>query len=289
MRKLLPVLLGLVTASPGAAGMLSFDEVAADNANTGSLGERYAYAGIHFHGVDDGASWDGTSRGDPGSWGIEGTNGSAFVGFNGESYGMTATFDVPVEELALDVAPSYGGQGATDFTLEGYRGGVLVERAVVPLGDLGEWSTVALESEIDAVRWFGHGAGFHPFGVDNLRWRSSTLPFDVGVEVARGTDSEIDPDSTELVGAVVLGAPDFDVLRIDASTLELGPAGATLVHRAFAHVRDVDGDGWDDLVGLYNAFDTGLEQGDDVVCLSGETVAGETFEGCDGVWVVAGE
>ena len=35
-----------------------------------------------FLAIDDGTIWSGISDGDPGGWGLEGTNGSAFSGFN---------------------------------------------------------------------------------------------------------------------------------------------------------------------------------------------------------------
>jgi hypothetical protein len=45
----------------------------------------------------------------------------------------------------------------------------------------------------------------------------------------------------------------------------------------------VNGDGHTDLVTFYRARDTGLVEGDSRACLSGATVAGTAFEGCDTV------
>jgi hypothetical protein len=277
----------LVAAGPALAGSISFDELPATNDNERRLGEQYAGHGVHFHTNNDGSTWDGVSEGDPGTWGLEGTHGPAFAGFNGASYGLAATFDAPVAGVRLDVASSTGTTHLSDFTLEGYMNGTLVERTSVPLGEVGDWSTVRLHQEVDAVRWYGAGAGYHPFGVDNLRWRAPEPDFGVDLSVRRNAKSPLDLTRPGIVGAVVRGSAELDVLEIDDTTLALGPEGAGVVHRGMVRFIDVDGDGWTDLVGLYAAKETGLEPGDDTVCITGETWNGAVFEGCDGIWTAS--
>lgn len=272
--------------SSATAGTLSFDDAPATNSNDLRLAEQYADRGIHFHTNNDGSTWDGISKGDPGLWGLEGSNGSTFVGFNGGSYGLAATFDTPVTNLRIDVAPSLGNAGEAGFMLEGYRAGTLVERVVVPLGAVGEWSTVGLASDVDGVRWYATGDAFRPFGIDNLRWRPVEPAIGVDVNIHGDGEAPIDPRAG-LLGAVVRGSAGFDVHEIDETTLALGPAGTGVVNLTLIHVKDVNGDGWQDLVTLYDTAKTGLVAGDEELCLTGETFSGIAFEGCDGIWTLA--
>ena len=77
------------------------------------------------------------------------------------------------------------------------------------------------------------------------------------------------------------GSEDFDVRQVDVATLRLGPGGAAARPRAL--VRDLDGDGFADRVLGFRIDETGLAQGDHELCLSGATLGGQRFEGCDGV------
>jgi hypothetical protein len=144
------LVLTTLTAAPAAAKeVISFDEIAAQNSNTAALAEEYAHLGVHFVATDDGATWDGIGNGDPWGWELEGTNGPNFVGFNGQSYKLTARFDQPVPAFHVDAAAASGAPAGTAFALEGYRAGVLVERVPVALGDVNQWTTVALTAEVD--------------------------------------------------------------------------------------------------------------------------------------------
>lgn len=167
------LLVGLLVCSlslRATAGSLDFDELPANNANEPGLSEEYAALGIHFHGSDDGSSGDGPSRGDPGAWGIEGVAGSAFVGFNGASYTLVATFDLPIRDVQLDVTNSLGALPGSRFILEGYRDGLLVGRHELVLGRPGEWLTASVAAEVDRLHFYGVGEGYHPFAIDDLRW-----------------------------------------------------------------------------------------------------------------------
>jgi len=156
-------------ALPALAETITFEEFPAANCNCRFLTEEYADLGIHFVTTDDGSTWDGISRGDPGNWGLEGTNGPTFLGFNGASYALTCRFDDLVSDFRLDVARSNGSQDGV-FILEGLRGGQVVESVRVTLGAINQWSTVQLSETVDGTRWLGQGSGFHPFGVDNVQW-----------------------------------------------------------------------------------------------------------------------
>jgi hypothetical protein len=167
------VALGL--SLPLQAAVITFDEFAADNVNGPMPANRYAALGITFVATDDGSTWGGIANGDLGNWGINGTNGPVFSGFNGVSSGLTTLFSVPVSGFALDVSRSNGSAAGQQFTLEGYLNNVLVDSVTVTLGGINTWSTVALNGVVDETRWIG-STGFNPYGVDNVRWNGGSVP-----------------------------------------------------------------------------------------------------------------
>ena len=62
------------------------------------------------------------SYGDPGGWEVDGSEGPAFLGFDGMSYSFMASFENPVAGVQLDVARAAGGTPFLffdDFTLLG--------------------------------------------------------------------------------------------------------------------------------------------------------------------------
>lgn len=166
------LLLGLMT--PAMAAVITFDEFAADNTNGGIPAARYAYLGVTFTSTDDGSTFGGLGAGDPGNWGLMGTNGSTFSGYNGSSYGAGMLFGSDVTGVSLDASRSNGSAAGSTFTLEGWLDGALVDTETVTFGDINTWSTVSLTGNFDELRWSGAGAGFHPFGVDNIRWDAAT-------------------------------------------------------------------------------------------------------------------
>src|SRR6266850_5528046 len=91
---------GLLLSATFCAGQgritLTFEDLAAFPTVFQQVGEHYASNGVHF-GVGDWGIGAGLSNGDPGNWGLEGTAGPKFVGFNGYyGYGLTSRYDVPV-------------------------------------------------------------------------------------------------------------------------------------------------------------------------------------------------
>ena len=178
MRRILGLALFGLAATSAFANVITFDEFAADNTNGGMPANRYLSLGITFVATDDGSSWDGIAGGDPGSWAISGTNGDRFSGFNGASYGLTTTFSTNVSGFNLDVTRSAGSSANDTFTLEGWLGGSMVETHTVTLNTINQWQTVTLASVVDKTVWKGANStgGFHPYGIDNVRWNGVPEP-----------------------------------------------------------------------------------------------------------------
>jgi hypothetical protein len=284
-RRLLYLALAILGPAAGAEE-ISFDEIPPANANLPALADEYAERGVRFAASDDGSVWSGLSGGDPGGWALEGTNGTAFVGFNGTSYGLTARFDAPVRDVAVDVARSAGSRAGDGFVLRGYRGGAMVEEVSVALGDVNAWSTVQLAEEVDAVAWVGVGTGTrrHPYGVDNLRWTAEAAAIAVDIDVKPGDASNrLNPFAQGVVRVALLGAEGVDAADIDVASLGFGPNGAAALR---SRIADVNRDGHADLVTFHRVPDTGIALGDAEACLTGQTLDGTELGGCDAVSTV---
>lgn len=162
----------VVIALPASGAIISFEEFPADNDNGPMPAGRYSSLGITFGATDDGSTWGGLDNSDPGNWGLLGTNGSTFSGFNGDSYGLTTTFATDVSGFSLDVSRSNGSEPGQIFTLQGYNNSVLVDSVTVTLGEINSWTSVSLAGVIDETRWIGDTRDtFNPYGVDNVSWK----------------------------------------------------------------------------------------------------------------------
>jgi hypothetical protein len=286
MRHSIPLcsaLLFFTVAVAAGAGTISFDEVPPGNNNRATLSEEYAHMGVHFITTDDGVIWSGMSDGDPGGWALEGSNGSAFVGFNGQSYEMSALLDEVVERFRLDVTRANGSTLDNFFTLVGYRGGSFVDEVYVDLGAaaVNEWTTVELIEPVDEVHMYGEGG--QPFGVDNVQWGGDAPgPNVISVEIAvrPGRSNRINPFSAGVVPVALFGSEAFDVREVVSESLAFGLDGAGVFHETHPQVADLNGDGWDDMLCHHPIPMSGVAFGDTEVCLTGETTDGMLFEGC---------
>jgi len=276
-----------LAAAPAGAETIDFEDLLATDDPAQTLSEEYAHLGVHFSTSDDGATWSGLSGGDPGQWQLDGSNGAAFLGFDGSSYSALVYFDEPVQDLQLDVARGKGSVWSSDFfMLAGFRNSAMVEVARVFLGDVNSWTTLTMSVEVDKIFMYGVGFPGYRFGVDNLRWAGEESIELLGVEIDIRPDSEtnpINPKSRGVVPVVLYGADDFDVTEVDVDTLAFGPGEAGVAHRNGPHLDDVDADGHLDLIIHHRMASTGIGSEDVEACLWGETLDGLEFEGCDAV------
>ena len=173
MNKLIAAAIVATTLAGGAhhasATTITFDEFAASN-GAPALTTRYTGSGVTFGGTNAG-TWDGIAKGDPGSWGVDGTNGQEFLGFN-NSTGDTLMFSSPISFISLDASQTNGSTSGT-FTLNAFNGAILIDTITGRLGAINSWSSFSLaDPSITSVQIIDIGDGFSPFAIDNLTFTS---------------------------------------------------------------------------------------------------------------------
>lgn len=107
-------------------------------------------------------------------------------------------------------------------------------------------------------------------------------PIEVDIDIRpHRARNRVRASSRQPIRVAILGSETFYVEDVDVATLGFGPSAAPPVGKA--RLRDVNGDGWDDLVLRFRPRETGIVAGETEVCLSGETFDGLEFEGCESV------
>jgi hypothetical protein len=167
----------LMTVSIAHAGIINFDEYTATNSNV-PVTTLYSSLGVTFSATNFGI-WSGIANGDPGAWGLNGTNGSDFLadngGNNGGSYTDYMYFATAQSSVSFDASRSDGSSAGQTLEVNAFDGGSLVATESLALGNINSWTTFDLTgSGITEIELVGSSNGFSPFGIDNLQFSSST-------------------------------------------------------------------------------------------------------------------
>lgn len=131
------------------------------------------------------------------------------------------------------------------------------------------------------------GAGFYDnAGVWEYAYNSTAFLAKKVVDIDIKPDSfpnSINLKSKGNVPVAILSSPTFDATTVDWITIVFAGAGPFLIGQT---PEDVNGDGLLDVVLHFSTQDLNLRPGDNKACLSGETLNGQEFKGCDSVRIV---
>jgi hypothetical protein len=149
---------------------------------------------------------------------------------------------------------------------------------------------------MDAVDIDSDGNGDNPTNLtnnsatdDNPDWQP--LPtISVEIDIKPGSDPNcFNNDGNGVIPVAILGSADFDVTQIDASTVMLEGLAVKATGKSnnlLAHIENVNGDGFNDLVVQIQDIDRVFAPGDATATLTGELFDGTLFEGTDSICIV---
>ena len=163
---------------------LAFDDEYAQNSNGASPNTFYkSLYGVTISGTYAGVI-GGIGNGDPGNWGLYGTNGSAFLGTNqGSNTSLTFTFNQPATFFTIDIGARASGN-TVGLTATGYNGSTAVGTPQTFLETSnstanGTWGTLSYGStpitSITILPTSGVNSTF-AYGFDNVTFTPSGVP-----------------------------------------------------------------------------------------------------------------
>jgi len=121
-------------------------------------------------------------------------------------------------------------------------------------------------------------------------WRIQPLVILVDIDIKPGSDPNcFNNDGHGVIPVAILGSADFDVIAIDPATVTLESLAVRAAGRKGdlqAHIQDVNGDGFDDLVVQIEDVDGAFTDGTGTATLTGQLFNGTPFEGTDDICIV---
>ena len=249
-----------------------------------ALRDEFVDLGVFFDGpgeLDGGAILD-----ECGSFDVSGYSSPNFLAFNKNSQMPDGGTARNPETLLFDPLVSLVEVIVGSSTSQGQ---LLTLTAFGPDGDLVDEDSLTLTPELQAVSVAARSirevviSGPDTFVLDDLAFVEAAIEVDVDIK-PRNHRNRIRPTSRGLIQVAILGSESFDVA--DVATLAFGPSGASRAHSRGPHFRDLNRDGWTDLLAHFRSNETGIEFGQMEACISGATLDGTPFEGCDAISTV---
>jgi len=169
-----------------------------------------------------------------------------------------------------------------------------------PTGAFSCWTPVGVTFSGTAFS-VNFGGVWNQTGFDDITLGSATpgpeeLPYgpgEFGIDIKPGSDrNPINPNSKGVIPVAILGSATFDVATVDVNALAFGSDEATPAHDltdpvVYAdHLKDVNSDGFMDLITHYRTQDTGIAKDDTEACLTGDTTGGVAIYDCDAIKTV---
>ena len=108
-------------------------------------------------------------------------------------------------------------------------------------------------------------------------------PISIDIKPANSAN-RINPRSRGVIPVALLGSSEFDVRSVDRTSVRFGPDAAPPTGND--HLRDMNLDGYEDLVVTFRARETGIQCGDTDAGLTAATRAGRPIEGRDAIETV---
>jgi hypothetical protein len=191
----------------------------------------------------------------------------------------------------LDVVLTSSGDGGLTFGPEFSINDVPFDPDFgAPSGFIGEYNGVAVDNRIAYATWTANKTGAAQKILFDRAAICDGLAF---IDIKPGSDTNpINIKNPSIVPVAILGSDEFDVLTVDPATVCFGAdppdpfrSDCTESHERGHHDEDVDGDGHLDLVMHFDQNETRIHPGRTEACLTGETLDGQPFRGCDFVQV----